>query len=388
MTRPFSLFPTLLLWLALLFSSLLHGQPAVSGTVRDSLTGEPVSFATVYFDGTTVGTTTDDAGAYRLPLSDMKLPAVVVATHLNYRSANRLVERGGEQDPLVLAPSAYEIAAVEVGDRNNRERNLREFREAFLGTDPGGRRATLTNQERLRFDRTYRTDTLRHADVLVERHGLPDDLRNVQWSIDGKSLTFEQASDLRVSSAGVLRVDVPDLGYRVSVDLIQFSIDYRAGSTFGLGTYYFEPYEGNGKARGRHVRNRRETYYLSSQHFLRALYADNLAAEGFAVYEMVDDEARPIDLTAFLRRVSDTEMAIEGLNGRRIAVLYYHDRRGRPLPPDRRKRAAYTTSYLTVLGPSATFRADGTLGNSPISFGGTMGAFQVTRMLPSDYRPE
>lgn len=372
----------------LLFFVLPLTAQDLRGTVRDSLSGAPVPFATVYFDGTTVGTTTDDDGRYRLPLTDVALPAVVVATHLNYRSGNLLATAPGDQPALALLPAANEIAAVEVGDRDNRDRNLKEFTEAFLGAEEGGRGASLEHTERLYFNRTYRTDTMRNADVLVERYGLPDDLRNVQWSIDGKSLTFEQASDLRVESAGVLRVDVPELGYRISVNLISFIIDYRAGTTFGLGTYFFEPYEGDGKPRGRHARNRERTYYTSSQHFLRALYAGTLDAEGFAVFEMIDKQPRPIDLRAHLRPVAEREMALTDLRGRQLTILYFHDARGRPLPPDRRKRAAYTTSYLTVLGPGATFRADGTLGNSPITFGGAMGGSQVTRMLPSDYRPE
>lgn len=278
---------------------------------------------------------------------------------------------------------------MEVGDRDNRAKNVAEFKEYFLGTDEWGTTAKFSNPDRLRFDRTYRTDTLQNADVMASRYGLPEDLRNVQWALDGKSLTFELADDLRASSAGPLRIDVPKLGYRITVDLIDFVVQYRTNTITGLGTYYFEPYEGTGnKPAARHARNRSETYYFSSQHFLRALFAGSLDEEGFATYEMVDNNARPIDIGQYLEPVSPTEMALRGIEGRRIAVLYYYDRRGRPVPADRQKRAAYATSYFTVDGDGATFRADGTLGNSPISFSGAMGAIQVTRMLPSDYDPE
>ncbi len=370
-------------------SGFLIGQSTLSGIVVDSLSGEPIPFVTVYFDGTTVGTTTGENGGYTLGLGALNLPAVMVATHLNYRPASVMVGGAGNQPTILLAATPNEIAAVEVGDRNNREKNVLEFRHRFLGTDEWARRASLTGQNRLRFDRTYSTDTLRNADVLVERHGLPEELRKVRWASDGKSLTFEQATDLQVHSSGTFGVDVPSLGYRISVNLIGYFIDYRAGRTFSLGTYYFKPYEGpKDRPRRRHVRNRRRVYYSSSQHFLRALFAGDLQAHGFATYEKVDGQFRPIDLRAFLEPVSRDEKALSGLEGRQITILYFHDKQGRPLPPDRRKRAAYTSSYFTVSGTGATFRADGTMGHSPIAFGGAMASSQVTRMLPSDYVPE
>lgn len=367
----------------------LSAQEIVSGRLIDSLTGAPIPFVTVYFDGTTVGTNTDEEGNYDLPLRDISLPAVLVATHLSYRTVSRIVKSDGQQAEFSLAPVANEIAAVEVGDRDNRKKNVAEFRDYFLGTDDWGLGASLFNEDRLLFDRTYRTDTMRNADAIVARHGLPDDLREVKWSLDGKTLTFELAEDLRAKSVGPIRVDAPDLGYHVMVNLISFAVNYQKGTTTGLGTYYFEPYEAAAKKPAtRHARNRRETYYFSSQHFLRALFTGSLDEEGFATYEMMDDNTRPIALNEHLVKVSPTEMALHGLEDRRIAVLYYHDRRGRPLPPDRRKRAAYATSYFTVHEDGASFRSDGTLGNSPISFGGVMGTIQITRMLPSDYRPD
>ena len=277
----------------LLVSLSLPAQQRLAGRVVDAAGGAGIPFVTVYFDGTTIGTTTEEDGSFTLPLADIKLPAVLAATHLSYESEQLPVETARAVPVFRLTAAANEIAAVEVGDRNNRAKNLKEFREQYLGTDEWGKRARIENEERLRFDRTYVTDTLKNADLLVERYGLPEDLRQVKWAVDGKSLTFEQARDLQASSAGPLRIDVPALGYRITVDLIRFVIDYKAGSTFGLGTYYFEPYEGpGGKAKRKHVKTRRETYYSSSQHFLRALYAGALDAEGFATYEMVDGEAR------------------------------------------------------------------------------------------------
>ncbi len=372
----------------LFFSLSLQAQNRLTGRVIDDSDGAGIPFATVYFDGTTVGTTSEEDGSFSLPLSDIDLPAIMVATHLSYRPEQLVVEGADAAPAFRLTPAANEIAAVEVGDRNNRAKNLAEFREQYLGTDDWARRARIENEERLRFDRTYATDTLRNADILVERYGLPEDLRKVAWAIDGKSLTFEQATDLQASSAGPLRVDLPDLGYRLTADLIRFVTRYRAQSTEILGTYYFQPYEGEGKARRKHARNRQQAYYNSSQHFLRALYDGTLDEQGYAVYEKVDGAVRPLALQDYVKPAGPAEKAIRGLEGREIVILYFFDGRGQPLPPGKRKNRAYDTSYLYLTGEAARFRSDGTTGDVPLRFGGSLGQLTVTRMLPSDYLPE
>ena len=374
--------------LCCLAPAALGAQGFVSGRVLDASAGDPIPYATVYFDGTTIGTTTDEVGAYRLPLDDIQLPATLVVTHLSFTAATRQITKEGAQPDWSLSAAVNEFAAVEVGDRNNRAENLKEFREAFLGVDDWGRSAKLQKSDRLMFDRTYLTDTLHNARVIAERYGLPDDLRAAQWSLDGTSLTFERAADLRVSSAGPLTVEVPALGYRISAGGLRYTIDYAKGSTVGLGTFFFQPYEGrDGRPKKKHVRNRRKAYYASSQHFLRALYNGRLAEEGYATFESVDGDPIPIDLSQHLRYGDEGAKTFTGLTGKKIAIIYFHDRRGQPLPPDRRGRASYVTSYLFVNGEDTAFRRDGTVGANPPAFSGPMGMQPVTRMLPSDYSP-
>ena len=366
----------------------LSTQSTISGKVVSASDQAPIPFATVYFDGTTVGTTTDEAGTYQLSLAGISLPATLVVTHLNFTTATRAVREAGEQPGWSLAPAVNEFAAVEVGDRNHRVENLKEFREALLGTDEWGRTAELEQTDRLIFDRTYAVDTMRNADVLIERYGLPDDLRAAEWSPDGKSLTFERAADLRVRGTGPLSVDVPALGYRISAGSLRFTSDYAAGSRVSMATYYFQPYEGaSGRPKKKHARNRRRAYYASSQHFLRALYHDRLDEEGYAVFETVNGDPVPLDLQKHLRPGEYGTKVFTGLTGKKVAIIYYHDRRGAPFPPERRRRARYVTSYLFVSGEETAFRSDGTVGAVSPAFGGPMGLQPVTRLLPSDYTP-
>ncbi|WP_321571781.1 carboxypeptidase-like regulatory domain-containing protein, partial [Parabacteroides goldsteinii] len=48
--------------------AVLYAQSmtSASGIVKDSITGEPLAFVSVYFDGSTIGAMTDDNGAFAL----------------------------------------------------------------------------------------------------------------------------------------------------------------------------------------------------------------------------------------------------------------------------------------------------------------------------------
>ena len=68
----------------LLFPVVLYGQHTIMGVVLDSLTQEPLQSATVYVNGTTLGTATDQEG--RFELKDVRLPATVVFSFVGYQA--------------------------------------------------------------------------------------------------------------------------------------------------------------------------------------------------------------------------------------------------------------------------------------------------------------
>ena len=62
------------------FPVLLFGQNTIRGIVVDSLTQEPLILATVYVNGTTQGTTTDNDGLFEL--KDVSFPATTTRATL------------------------------------------------------------------------------------------------------------------------------------------------------------------------------------------------------------------------------------------------------------------------------------------------------------------
>ncbi len=146
---------------------------------------------------------------------------------------------------------------MEVVDKNQRERNLQEFQRIFLGTDTWGLSASLSQTDYLQFQRSFEPKTLTNIKFLQPGDKLPAHLYNARWAADGKSLTYDQPLQFSVKSQQPIEVDPPDLGYRLRVGLQQFDLEYHQASSYiFLGTFFFQPYEGNRVVRW--VMNERE----------------------------------------------------------------------------------------------------------------------------------
>jgi len=95
--------------LALILSplfSLAQGQ-VVSGTVRNALTKETVSAASVTIKGTSAGTFTDDKGNFRISVpSTAKFPVTLVISSIGYSSTETVVSAAGEAPETSLSPSS------------------------------------------------------------------------------------------------------------------------------------------------------------------------------------------------------------------------------------------------------------------------------------------
>ena len=109
---------------------------SISGVVIDSLTGQPVANLTVFIPFTTVGTTTDRNGNYRidkLPPGEHKL----MFRHLSYLSVSRLIiiEPGKEvvlNISLSEAPQYIDEVTI-VGRKPNSRVAYNVFKQYFLG---------------------------------------------------------------------------------------------------------------------------------------------------------------------------------------------------------------------------------------------------------------
>lgn len=96
--------------------SVLYAQSitSVSGIVRDSVSGEPLSYVSVMFENSTIGAMTDDDGAFSLQ-NDKGLTRLVVSS-LGYDNKVVNLKAGQKNNALnvLLRPTSFEIAEVVV----------------------------------------------------------------------------------------------------------------------------------------------------------------------------------------------------------------------------------------------------------------------------------
>ncbi len=384
--------PTYLPLLMLLVAGTLIGrhvvaQATLTGQLLDSLTTEPVAFATVYLDGTSNGMVTDDDG--RFELTGVTLPVNLVVSHLNYAAYSVGLT---ETTPLLirLRPRQTVLTDVTVTGTDARQDNLLEFRRSLLGTDEWGEHASIREDNGLVFDRDYREQVLSVRNQHMRDLLLASDRPGGRWNADFTEYRFEEAANFRVSASQPLLIDLPDLGYQVRMDLRSFLSDYTAKTNSYLATFFFQPVENE---RDRHRRNRERAYLGSSLHFARALLADSLTENGFAVYEIRRDEAgkqlqpRPADLSQYLEGVGEQVWSLSGLAGREFAIFYYADAKFRPLPESKRKRSQPVQSRFIVLADRCLLTAAGTFADANLLFSGYMGTRGLAWLLPSDYQP-
>lgn len=96
----------------------------VWGQVIDGKDGQPVPFAAVFFEGTQVGTSTDENGCFTLTTRDLN-QTVVCAQMLSYRSSSQNIKPGIFSKLLfILQPEENVISEAKVKADNSKARSL------------------------------------------------------------------------------------------------------------------------------------------------------------------------------------------------------------------------------------------------------------------------
>ena len=97
--------------LMLFFTTLVHaqGNAQISGVVTDRATGDPLPGASVFVEGTTLGSATNEEGEYNLP----RVPAgsyVLIASYIGYQDARMEITVSGQD---IVVDFEMDFATVE-----------------------------------------------------------------------------------------------------------------------------------------------------------------------------------------------------------------------------------------------------------------------------------
>ncbi|OEK05069.1 carboxypeptidase-like regulatory domain-containing protein [Roseivirga misakiensis] len=241
------------------------------GVVTDAETKEPLPFATVFFAGTTVGTTTNEKGGYLLRV-DAAGTYDLVVKFIGYKTYAAQVKLGAREVSrlnIEVFPGAKDLGSVVVVARKDVKwkEYIRQFERVFLGRSPNGLKAKIINKEAIDFvfdDENQRLTATAYKPVLIE---------NLQ------------------------------LGYQVSYYLEDFFVEYSTGLTGYYGFASFDPLQPRNKRQEKKwLKNREFAYRGSSAHFFSALYRNRLTEEGFEI-EITSDLSPIPEIMAYQKTI-------------------------------------------------------------------------------------
>ncbi|MEM5566591.1 carboxypeptidase-like regulatory domain-containing protein [Psychroserpens sp. AS72] len=226
--------------------SISHSQ-TFSGTVLDVVTNQPLESVSVYFDNTTIGTSTNDKGHFNIEYTDA-VQSTLVISFLGYEKVFIADYRIKNDITILLKESANELdlIVIDTDDGMSRELKMKRFKREFLGKSENGKSCKILNEDdiKLRYNKHDKTITAwSNTPILVKN-------KNLQYEISFEIIDFE----ITLGTWGV-------------------------SSVVYSGTSYFKDLDT--KQKKRIAKNRLETYLGSVQHFIRALYNKQLKEEGY-----------------------------------------------------------------------------------------------------------
>lgn len=240
----------ILVCLYCLFSfNVLHAQRPIKGVVLDAEKATPIPKASVFLNNTSIGTTTNDEGKFELFVPAGRFELIV--SSIGYQTQNRNISAADATDFYtvrlpVKAPDLEEVI-IEPYEKNGWDKWGKWFTENFLGTSAYSRDCRIKNPDVLKFRNSKRTN------------------------------------DLVVTATAPLVIENKGLGYRISYQLENFRYDFTTHYLFYAGYPFFEQMKG-GEGKQRQWEKKREDVYSGSiMQFMRALYRNRVAEEGFEV---------------------------------------------------------------------------------------------------------
>jgi len=221
----------------------------IKGTISDQKTDSVICFATVYFNGTFVGTSSDVNGKFKLNVSkNTAMPLTISA--VGYYSVTLTDFSTSKPLIIYLKPKIYDLSEAVISSKSlerKRRRNLILFKEEFLGT----------------------TDNAQECKILNE-----------------KDITFNYDSDDDTIKAFALKpilVENKALGYKITYYLDKFEYYKGTQATFFSGNIIFKEDVTTEESQKQLAEAREKAYFGSRMHFFRSLWSNDLNSNGFTV---------------------------------------------------------------------------------------------------------
>lgn len=260
----------------------------IVGIVIDANTKETIPNATIYYNQTFKGTISDKDGYFELKILENGSSPLVVSA-IGYYSKSYIKYSTSEIMKISLEPKIYDLDEVSISAESLekiRRKNLRIFKNQFLGTTSNAKRCEILNDEDITFNYSQTTDTIK---------------------------AFAMKPIIIANYA---------LGYKIVCYLNKFEYFKKTKSTSYRGTFIFdEDLQSSAKSKTKYEANREYSYYGSRMHFIRSLFSDSLFHADFQVRNQQYDTLEIVDLInidttghQFLKNADDLLIRYDKIN--------------------------------------------------------------------------
>lgn len=234
---------------ALILALTTQAQTVLKGVVIDAEKAKAVPGASVFLNNTSVGTSADAEGKFELTIPAGKYELIV--SSIGYETFNQTVVSSELQNfitiKLKLKAPELETVVIEPYEKDGWEKWGKFFLDNFIGTSAYAQDCKIKNTDVLRFRNSKKENTL------------------------------------TATALEPLIIENKALGYTIKYQLESFGYDFKTRYLSYTGYPFFEPMKGGEGRQKRWEKKRKESYYGSMMHFMRSLYRNTLAQEGFEV---------------------------------------------------------------------------------------------------------
>lgn len=227
----------------------------IKGVVLDAKTQQPIESAAVYFDNTTIGTSTNSNGEFEIE-ENLGIRSPLIISFLGYEKLTLSEYNSDTFYKIVLEErnNVLDEVVIIADDGMSRAQKLDYFRSQFLGKSRNAKSCKILNEDDLvlRFNKKTKQLTASSASPLV---------------IENKNLGYKIQYDIKDF--------ILDFGY-VNFDTKSFVIE----SLYYAGTSFYESLDDDNAI----TRKRNRVYKGSMLHFMRALARQELEEEDYAIF--------------------------------------------------------------------------------------------------------
>jgi len=234
----------------LFFSSSIECQQVIVGRIIDSSDGQPVVGANIYIANTTIGTSSDASGDYKLTVPGFGSIEIIVSS-IGFDPFLYKIDSPKPLHQLNVSLKIFELPEVVVTPRKTyRSRDVDLFWRTILGVRPTRKGLQVLNPEKV-------------------------------------YLHLNNENVLKVFCNEPIEVVNHELGYHIRYVLKNFEHDYKTGESKIAGMPFFEELNPkNSSMQRRWEKKRQEVYSVSITRFIRALYHQNIHEEGFLLVKL------------------------------------------------------------------------------------------------------